>query len=122
MSVLFVFCGTITHQQWCNLVFLCSGRTHDNIPDLYFFFFFFFLSIVLCCFAVKKCKEKVFESRWPSLGWSVCPIYQVMSSFLENNILTQQSREKLIRSLPSDIDHTVAFSWPASIRKVTFLV
>lgn len=39
MSALFVFCGTITHQQWCNMVFLCSGQTYDNIPDLYFLYF-----------------------------------------------------------------------------------
>lgn len=64
----------------------------------------------------SKFKSEFFESRW-----SVCPIYQVTSSLLENNILKQQSREKLIRSLPSDIDYDFSFSWLALIRKVTSL-
>lgn len=46
---------------------------------------------------------------------SVSPIYQVMSSLLENNILKWQNREKPNRSLPS------VFLGPALIRKVASL-
>lgn len=76
--------------------------------------------LLLVLYFCKVQKLHFSERRWLPQGWSIGPIYQVMSSLLDN-ILKQQSREKLIKSLSSDTDHAVAFSWPALIRNATCL-
>lgn len=100
---------------WYETEFPCDL---DLLNHLFFCFFEVLLVILLLLFWNGV---KFFESRWPSRGWSVRPIYQVASSHSENNILKQQSREKPNRSLPSDIDHAFVSPWPALITKVSSL-
>lgn len=90
---------------WYNRVFLCG-------------------LLVLLLLLEKSVKTDFFERRWPSWGWSVCPIYQVVSSLWENNILKQQSRAERNWSgqYPQILISLFTFSWPALIRKVILSV